>query len=816
LNRRAFEAKHILKLEGWEGLLAAALLLAVLLAVIFPEAALQGKVFRTPDSLAPGGLQAYVQEHHLDPPLWNPFIFAGMPAFASLSTRPGLYPVSVLLRLIIDGLALPPLTWLLFHYLWAALGLFAFLRRRGVRPWLAWLGGALFILMPAQVAVGAYGHGSKVMTLSWIPWILLFADRLLGVKEAPGWKRLARDSALLAACLSGMLLSAHVQVAYYGLLALGLFGLSRAGILISRGRRTRAVRALGAALLALLLAAGTAAILYGPLREYGRHSIRGAAQGGGAQWKYATAWSLHPAEWSTFLFPSSAGFGEETYFGHMPMTDYPNMLGLFALLSSAMLFIRAPRRRFDLFFLGLALASTLVAAGRYLPFVYRPLYDFLPFFNRFRVPVMILILQQMSVAILFARGFERVLRDARVRADFRWALALGLVLALLVGLGAPNLLGPAAREGLAARLGRQLSGLSPGRSAAILAALSAKSVHWLRAEGLRSALLLLIPLALIELSRRRESFPLAPALMAAALIVLLGELLPLDRRLLHPERHWDSHHGAGLWGRRLAPAEDLPPKPLAFLEKSLDGQRFYALAGSPFAGNAAASRGLASLGGYHAAKLARADSVLGSLGRGGGELLGRFAVKYLVSPRALDLGPDFPAVDGRSGPATWIYGNRRWRPRLFVEDRVSVEDPATSRARLLEGRAESPLYLSADPGLDLSPGEEACGRVLERDFGLDQVSCRVEMKRPGLVVLADMQYPGWQAELDGRSRELLTADGYFRALPVPAGEHRLRFSFRPPGMERLRRWRRASFGLMILLLGLGLLPDFRPGRRAPQ
>ncbi len=806
MKNGGFSASRILRLEGWEGLLAAALLFGVLLAVLFPEAALQGKVFRTPDSLAPSGLHQYVTENELDPPLWNPFIFAGMPAFASLSYHPGLYPMSVLLRLLMDAFNLPPLTWLLFHYLWAALGLFAFLRWRGTRPWLAWLAGAFFILMPAQVAVGAYGHGSKVMTLSWIPWMLLFADRLLGRGGTPSLRALLRDSALLAACTAGLMLSAHVQVAYYGLLALGLFGLSRVAMLIVQGHRGRAGRALLAALLALLLAAGASALLYAPVQEYGQYSIRGISQGGGADWQYATAWSLHPAEWSTFLLPSAAGFGEETYFGHMPMTNYPNYLGPLAVLAAAMLFLRGRRSKFDGFFMGLAAVATLVAAGQYFPILYRPFYEALPYFNRFRVPVMILILQQMSVAILFARGLDRVLDDERVRADFRWALALGALILLLLGLSAPAVLENAAREGLAQRLGRQLSGLPAGQVAAILGDLAGKSVDWLRVESIRAGLLLLLPLAAIEISRRRASFPLSTALVAASLIFVLGDMLPLDRRVLHPENHWDAHRGGGLWGRELAPQEDLPPKALAFLEESLADQRFYALPGSPFASNSAASRGLANLGGYHAAKLARADSVIRSLGSGGSELLGRFAVKYLISAQPLNLGADFPAIRAGGDPDATLYENRRWRPRLFVEDRVTVEDPAASRARLLEGRADSPLYLSAEPGQTLSPGEEPCGRVLSSEFELDSVHCTVDMARPGMLVLADMDYPGWTARLGDEPRDLLLADGYFRALPLPAGSHEVSFEFRPASLRNLRLVRRAAFLLMALMLVAGLVP----------
>jgi len=820
LSSRRFDPARALRLDGWEGFLAAAILFGLLIAFVFPEAALQGKVFRTPDSLAPSGLAQYLEDEDLEAPLWNPFIFSGMPAFASLSYHPGLYPASTLLRLLIDLLHLPPLTWLLFHYLWAALGLFCFLRWRGVRPWLAWLGGAFFILLPAQVAVGAYGHGSKVMTLSWIPWMLLFADRLMGKSSAesegsPSVSSLTLDCSLLAASIAGLLLSAHVQVAYYGLLALGLFSILRLVMLFSRGLRARAIRALAAGLLALLLAAGASAILYAPVQEYSHHSIRGLSQGGGADWQYATAWSLHPSEWKTFVFPSAVGFGEETYFGRMPMTNYPNYLGPLAILAAAMLFIRPRRRRFDLFFLGLGLGATLVAGGQYLEFAYRPLYDWLPWFNRFRVPVMILILQQMAMAILLARGLQRVVEEERVRADFRLALGGGILVLLIAGIFAPTILEKTAMEGLSQRLGRQLSGLPPAQASAYLSAFAAKSVGWLRVESLRAALLLLPMLAVLELVRRGRKIALLPILAAATLVFLLGDLLPLDRRVLHPESHWDSHRGGGLWGMELAPQSDLPPKTLAFLEESLDDQRFFALPGSPFGGNRAAALGLANLGGYHAAKMALADSVIRSLGTGGAELLGRFAVKYIISPEQRNLGPDFPQIRAGGDSDSFLYENTHWRPRLFVEDRLQVEDEAASRRRLLEGKAASPLYLAEDPGFEPGAVADTCGRLIESDFGLDEVSCVVEMARPGVVVLADMDYPGWIGEIDGEERSLITADGFFRALSVEAGRHSLRFIFRPEGFRSLVWLRRGAFLVMAFLLVAGLAGLIRSGKEAP-
>ena len=47
----------------------------------------------------------------------------------------------------------------------------------------------------------------------------------------------------------------------------------------------------------------------------------------------------------------------------------------------------------------------------------------------------------------------------------------------------------------------------------------------------------------------------------------------------------------------------------------------------------------------------------------------------------------------------------------------------------------------------------------------------------GYVVLADTQYPGWQAEVDGISAPVYVADGLFRAVFVPDGTHRVAFRY---------------------------------------
>ena len=49
---------------------------------------------------------------------------------------------------------------------------------------------------------------------------------------------------------------------------------------------------------------------------------------------------------------------------------------------------------------------------------------------------------------------------------------------------------------------------------------------------------------------------------------------------------------------------------------------------------------------------------------------------------------------------------------------------------------------------------------------------------PCLLVLAEAWYPRWQARVDGVDTKCLPANGWMRAVPVPAGRHVVRFEYR--------------------------------------
>jgi hypothetical protein len=185
----------------------------------------------------------------------------------------------------------------------------------------------------------------------------------------------------------------------------------------------------------------------------------------------------------------------------------------------------------------------------------------------------------------------------------------------------------------------------------------------------------------------------------------------------------------------------------------------------------------------------------------GGELPCRLVAMTLVDDRDGTFQPLTPG-DYRliySGDVK-IYENLAVLPRAFVvADWEWVADAAAAVARLADpgfdaGR-RAVLIGPEDAGL-LPPRRPAPGTATITAYSPEEVRLRVQGEGPGLVVLTDSHYPGWQATVDGRPAEIFQADGLFRAVLAPAGESEVIFKYVP---------RQLYWGAGVALLGVVLL-----------
>jgi len=392
---------------GWMRFAIAAVIILAALCAVMPRICFEDSIFLVPDSKAPISF-AEVGRKALDKgtyPLWNPYIFSGMPSYSSMMYNPYVYPVSWITHLLHKYLFFPQMTWLLIHYFMAGIGIYLLMRSFKLSFMISIIGGVLFITLPNYLAMGANGHGSQACAVAYMPFALLLARRIF-----MGRGRLAM-AGLLAVVLGVQMLRGHVQITYYTFLTIGVIYLfEAAGRIRERDWKELGLDSLFLAL-ALLLAVSIASILIFPLRHYAQYSIRGGGVGGGLDFGYATGWSLHPKETLTFLLPWSFGYGKATYWGGMPFTDYPNYLGAVTVIFATVAMFTV-RKKVKWLLFSLVFLATLLAYGRHFP-LYGLLFRYFPYFNKFRVPVMVLIVQQIAAIPLMGMGIERVISEYR-------------------------------------------------------------------------------------------------------------------------------------------------------------------------------------------------------------------------------------------------------------------------------------------------------------------------------------------------------------------------------------------------------------------
>ncbi len=823
-------------------LIALAALMAAI-AVLYPEIVFEGKVLVSGDSQAAASYAA-VGNRSLERgeyPVWNPYLFCGMPSFGSLSFTPWVYPVNWVLKPLRAVLPLPEYSWLLVHTLATGFGVFLLLRDRGIHAGAAIGAGVLMMWLPNLVAIGANGHGSQACAVAYLPFALLFWDRLWRGKNP------VTNAAALAVTLGFSMLRSHFQVSYYTyalvVLHLGFFGamalLDAArgrsaattplpGPLAARVRREGtapwggALAEIGFSSVVLAVVVGVSllicAVLYLPVHDFAKYSIRGASEAGGLDYGYATSWSLHPSEMLTFLVPFSFGFGKDLYLGHMPFTDYPNYLGV-AVLAFALVAVLRVRTRWVGFLVFVSVVATMVSFGKFFPVVYDPLFKFAPFFSKFRVPVMVLIVQQLAVVALFAIGFDHVLKSDRAR------VRRGALIALVVA-GACFVLALLSQgywtDGFASRAAARVRVTDDPAARLTVARMAGEFLA--RDLVQASALALALSTAVFAFASSR----LRP--LAFVLVVLLVGLIDyyrVDRYILHPERFRPHDAYRIIRDRAAIDRYTQPDGVVEFLRAQEGTFRILPVddmrnptATASFMSNRYMVFDIASVGGYHPAKLSAYDEFLRafafSLQQGRMDLVHMLNARYLVAGARLPEHPSLTPVwvgEDYEGTARAIYENKDAFPRAWVVGGYAIATREQALEALAGGRVDvrHSVLLTKAPAVEPAPGDSA--EVTITRWSAREAAFAVELDRPGIVVVSEAYYPDWKATVDGASVEILRANHALRAVALPAGRHQVVMRYDASALEKGAAISAASLALAVLAMVGSWLAGVRREKR---
>lgn len=357
-------------------------------------------------------------------PLWNPYLFGGLPYVAAMHGDI-FYPTFLLRMIMPTDLAM---TWsFMIHIFLAGLFTYLFLRAWGVRYVASITGGVAYLMCGPIAAYVSPGHDGKLYVSALLPLTLFLLIR--GIRDGTTWVW-----GVLAIVIGLAVLSPHPQLLQYMLLTSGAFALYLAFAELelpdgSRGHleRSMAVRRLLFALGAVVLGAVIGAVQFLPVREYVPYSPRA----GGRDYEYATSFSLPIEEMINFYLPEFSGILNH-YWGRNGIHLHSEYLGAATLFLTG-LGLTSRRRGFRWFWIAALIVSVLWALGGNTPF-YHAVYALVPGSKFFRAPSTMLFMIGFSIAVLAALGMEELEIRPVLRYGVGWLIAAAVV-ALLASIG---------------------------------------------------------------------------------------------------------------------------------------------------------------------------------------------------------------------------------------------------------------------------------------------------------------------------------------------------------------------------------------------
>ncbi|MEA3500912.1 MAG: hypothetical protein U9R41_07845 [Candidatus Marinimicrobia bacterium] len=406
------------------------------------------------DSIAASGSSHLVSEWQKETgktALWNPNKFGGMPIY------PRKTPRLIHLDTLISYLGRIIYTYFLY-FLVGGLGMFFLLKYKKIPWYLSLIIAVGFILLPQWQALLHVGHFRKIRAFMIVPWMILSFHYFFDKKSWFGM-------AFFALIFSWIIRTQHFQVIFYSIMILFfLFIYPFIRILIEK-KFKEAGNLFLKFIVAIVLTIIIAAQPFLSIKEYTPYSTRGgnavkigqeqksSEKAKGVSFDYATRWSLSPKETMTFFIPRFFGgiSGEEYsgkkypqlkgrkvpgYWGDMPFTQSYETMGMILFLFAIIGFVVYRKERFVKGLACFIIFSLLLSFGRHFAVFYKLFFYYMPYFSKFRAPMMMTSMTFISTFIMAGYGLKALIFKLKEK-DMKWVLGVfgagfGLVLLLLL------------------------------------------------------------------------------------------------------------------------------------------------------------------------------------------------------------------------------------------------------------------------------------------------------------------------------------------------------------------------------------------------
>ena len=791
----------------------------------------QGKIlFQHDASAGVGSAQEFTEYQNRtgETTRWTNSIFGGMPTYQmspSYQSTDGLSQVMNAYHLW-----LPDNVWFLFAYL---LGFYILLRAFDFRQTLAALGSIMWAFSSYFLIIIAAGHLWKVLALAYLP------PMIAGIVLAYRGRYLS--GFIVTALFTAFEIKAnHVQMTYYYLFIILFMVIAYLVKAVREKQLTGFMKSTGVVAAAAVIGIAINLSSLYHTWQYQKESMRGKSElvkkdaanqtSSGLDRDYITQWSYGIDETLTLLVPDAKGGATvplsknatamvkadpqiqsmipqlydaiPQYFGTQPGTSGPVYVGAFVLFLFILgLFIVRGSMKWAL--LAATVLSVLLAWGHNFMGFTNFFLDYIPMYAKFRTVASILVIAEFTIPLLAALALKKMVDEPEVltkQMKFVYiSLALTAGVALLIALF-PGMMEPFISD-QERQMITSIQGMDGNTANMILSNIAAMREAMVSADAWRSVIVILIGFALLFLYKMKK---LRAEYMVICMAVLcLVDMWQVDKRYLNDEMFVPK-------SERDMPHQATSTDLAIMKDKSLD-YRVLNLASNTFNENET-SFFHKSIGGYHPAKLRRYQEMIDAYIAPEMQAAMQAIAAKNGNMQEVDGAKVFPVLNmlntkyfilplqgGATMPLQNIYAQGNgW----FVDKINYVADANAEYAGVgkIDVRHEAVADKKFESVLGKAQSNDSTAKVKLVKYEPNNLQYTIESKKGGVVVFAEIYYPGWTATIDGQPAELGRVNYILRALNVKAGKHTVVLDFHPTSISTTETI--AYIAIVILLLAI--------------
>lgn len=735
-------------------------------------------------------------------PLWNPFIQCGIPFVASIH-GPTFYPLQAL-DLIVGGFR--GITYNFIIHFWMA-GMFTYAAARQLKfaKTAAAFSAICYMFAPCLLSWITPGHGGKIYCASLFPLVILFLSRIFEHRKL-------FDAAMLGLVLGLILLTAHLQMAYYVFWALAFYTIWKvAQLCFASGAPWKSITPASLVGLAMVLGLCISSIQLLPSYEHlTRYSTRAETQHGS---EFAGLWSMHEEELVSHLIPEFSGqnTGARMYWGKNDFKDNSESIGTIPLLATILVFLFG--RFKDRFLWGtLALLALVYSLGHTTP-LFKMAVDLIPMADSMRGPSSISFVFCFCISILGGAALQSLFTDRFAYSDRRTRFTkytlIGIPVLLLIMTIHFELFGEDMLRLWSRLFHPGILPMGVDVSTKWQAALANLPVIqgglWIATVG-ASVLSLLVWGCLY----RRLNKSMSILLLALMVLLINGGF---STKFIRSTDAYEAFTANEV-------ADFLKNQPAPFRAMGIGrSHRSYRLE----------YHRVASTLGPSNKTLVWYDALAGGVSfrdRFNPRFVNLTNTQYIICPRTIILPPDtlgpLPLDTVAVFDQDVILRNDNCYPRVFlvsnfevIPDRAKLpwlvlHGDVDERKTVREIDLRKTVYLETEPSLNLTGAGNITDTAVIDHFGNDSVLVRVSCASNRILVMSDNYHPDWRVYVDGIPGNLMIAYGSFRAVAIPAGTKEVIFKFEPPSY-RIGRY--LTYGGVATTIGIFVLGFVGRNRR---